>query len=47
MSDFIYTDTNSQYLLFMRDDNDVDFGVDNYAELQETGKQLKAVYPFR
>ena len=47
VSNFINTDTNNQYLLFMRDDNDVDFSVDNYAELQETGKQLKAVYPFR
>ena len=28
----------------MRDD--IDFSADNYAELQETGKQLKAVYPF-
>ena len=47
VSNFINTDTNNQYLLFMRDDNDVDYSVDNYAELQETGKQLKAVYPFR
>ena len=39
-------DTNNQYLLFMRSENDIDVSIDNYAEIQEVGRQLKAVYPY-
>jgi hypothetical protein len=40
-------DANNQYLIFMRCENDIDVSADNYAELQEVGNLLTAVYNFR
>jgi hypothetical protein len=48
--EYINEDADNQYLLFMRNENDIDASADNYAELQETvgtGKQLSAVYSYR
>jgi predicted RNA-binding protein (virulence factor B family) len=40
-------DNNNQYILFMRSENGIDVSIDNYAELQQNGKQLIAVYLYR